>query len=629
MNFTSLAINGKNLKSLYIDGKKVYEKKVDWKGLTFTSKQNGSTISMESVGTAPSVSMQYSLDGSRWQTFSVGSTVITLDDGESVFFRGTGSSGVYATSEKNYNRFVMSGVIEASGNIMSLVDPTNFESITAFTKSYTFCGLFDECSSLVTAPELPVDGLYGYAYRHMFRACTSLVEAPVLPASIIKASAYIEMFDGCSSLSSATILGETSTDINACLRMFRNCTSLTKISMPYFTGQVKWTDFTLNVAANGDFVYYGDDYVTGTNGIPENWTINSQENPQTYLNFTGLEDGQTVALQANGSAPSSIQLEYSYDKVTWTPWNFSAITLDRGDKVYISAPSGVTNGAFSGSTSAYYTFSCGKISLGGDLRSLRSRDFRSVTSMASRQFYRLFYNQSNLTFGKVYFPFTSSSGSSYCQEVFYGCERIVDASTMTIAAAAGGNGYRQMFQDCSSLVKAPKLTFTTLTSSTSRQCQEMFSGCSSLVETQDTLSIKTLQDFCYLRMYKNCTSLVNAPYLQAVTIKTSAYQEMFLGCTSLKYVKLDATTPYSSSSNNLTQMFDGCTSLECVDWTGATKVPTLTLTNTFANTNDYFKIVVPDSLYSSWIASAKFSAYVDHIVTKTNWNASHPEHILQ
>ena len=51
-----------------------------------------------------------------------------------------------------------------------------------------------------------------------------------------------------------------------------------------------------------------------------------------------------------------------------------------------------------------------------------------------------------------------------------------------------------------------------------------------------------------------------------------------------------------------------------VDFSQATAVPTMHNTNTFQNTNNTFKIVVPDALYNDWIVATNWSTYASHIV---------------
>ena len=63
----------------------------------------------------------------------------------------------------------------------------------------------------------------------------------------------------------------------------------------------------------------------------------------------------------------------------------------------------------------------------------------------------------------------------------------------------------------------------------------------------------------------------------------------------------------NAGTNALRNTFNGCSALEEVDFTEATSVPTLSNINCFANTNETFRIVVPDSLYDDWIISGNWS----------------------
>ena len=122
-------------------------------------------------------------------------------------------------------------------------------------------------------------------------------------------------------------------------------------------------------------------------------------------------------------------------------------------------------------------------------------------------------------------------------------------------------------------------------------------------------------------MFSYCTSLTTAPELPATTLASDCYSYMFSGCTSLKRVKMNAS---SGSWGNY--MFYNCNSLELVDMTGSTAVPTLSNINNFPSANSNYKIVVPDSLYSTWIAATNWSSVLvkSHIMKKSDWNAAHP-----
>ena len=88
-------------------------------------------------------------------------------------------------------------------------------------------GMFYDCSSLTTVPELPAPMLADWCYNYMFQGCTSLTQAPELPATTLASNCYNSMFSGCTSLTTAPAL-PTTTLANYCYGgMFQNCTSLT------------------------------------------------------------------------------------------------------------------------------------------------------------------------------------------------------------------------------------------------------------------------------------------------------------------------------------------------------------------------------------------------------------------
>ena len=119
-------------------------------------------------------------------------------------------------------------------------------------------------------------------------------------------------------------------------------------------------------------------------------------------------------------------------------------------------------------------------------------------------------------------------------------------------------------------------------------------------------------------MFQNCTSLEQAPTLLATTMETYCYDSMFYGCSALKRIKMNA-----SSGGWGTNMFNSCAALELVDMTGSTDVPTLEDVNNFENTNDTYKVVVPDSLYDTWIAATNWASIATHIMKQSDWNAAH------
>lgn len=173
-----------------------------------------------------------------------------------------------------------------------------------------------------------------------------------------------------------------------------------------------------------------------------------------------------------------------------------------------------------------------------------------------------------------------------------------------------------MFFKCYALINTPALPATTLTET----CYSgMFYHCTSLTAAPELPSTK-LAKLCYGSMFDGCTSLEQTATLPATNLQEACYGSMFYGCTSLKRIKMNASYGRWGS-----HMFNGCAALELVDMTGSTYVPTLEDVNNFANTNDTYKIVVPDSLYDTWIAATNWASIASHIMKQSDWNAAHPD----
>ena len=178
--------------------------------LCFTAEEAGSTVAMAVKGTpTKGQAFETSTDRTNWSVFTPGTTTITLANaGDKVYFRGdnTTVSELYSI----YYKFVMSGKIAASGNIMSLLDKTC--QSTTISNKCCYYYMFRGCKSLTTAPELPATTLADSCYRNMFEGCTSLTTAPELPATTLAGSCYRQMFQGCTGLKiSATQTGEYTT----------------------------------------------------------------------------------------------------------------------------------------------------------------------------------------------------------------------------------------------------------------------------------------------------------------------------------------------------------------------------------------------------------------------------------
>ena len=97
--------------------------------------------------------------------------------------------------------------------------------------------------------------------------------------------------------------------------------------------------------------------------------------------------------------------------------------------------------------------------------------------------------------------------------------------------------YYKMFIDCTGLTSAPELPATTLASSCYRN---MFDGCTGLMSAPE-LPATTLVNYCYYKMFSGCTGLTSAPELPATTLASDCYVFMFSRCTNLSLIQVHFT----------------------------------------------------------------------------------------
>ena len=150
----------------------------------------------------------------------------------------------------------------------------------------------------------------------------------------------------------------------------------------------------------------------------------------------------------------------------------------------------------------------------------------------------------------------------------------------------------------------------------------LFRGMENLTHAPE-LKPMTSIDRCYSNMFDHCKSLIKPPSVVYVNSCEAGCNGMFYNCTSLKRIKMNASSGSWGES-----MFNGCTSLELVDMTGSTGVPQLENVNNFDNTNDTYKIVVPASLYDTWVNETNWASIASHIMKQSDWNNEHPDDIL-
>ena len=123
------------------------------------------------------------------------------------------------------------------------------------------------------------------------------------------------------------------------------------------------------------------------------------------------------------------------------------------------------------------------------------------------------------------------------------------------------------------------------------------------------------------RIVFNRMSLASSMFYNCYGVKeiigiNDGYQiqnSIFNNCRSLtKFVFLNNVTRLR------TYVFGGCVSLKIIDLTICSAVPTLDSTNVFNYVPNDCKIIVPDSLYESWITASNWSNFASRIVKESD-----------
>ena len=194
--------------------------------LTFRALEDG-TFSFSGSGAISANTLEYSVDsGSTWSTLQNSGTTPTVTSGNTILWKASGLT----IGTGGIGRFSSTSNFEVEGNIMSLLYGDNFVNQTDLTGyNYAFRYLFSGCTTITSAENLILlaTTLANSCYQSMFQACTSLTTAPELPATTLVSNCYGQMFYGCTSLVTAPELLATTLADSCYQLMFRDCTSLT------------------------------------------------------------------------------------------------------------------------------------------------------------------------------------------------------------------------------------------------------------------------------------------------------------------------------------------------------------------------------------------------------------------
>lgn len=562
----------------------------------------------------PFKSISYSKDLINWKTEYPKSTIrgkefdgyrtinIPVNKGDKVYLKGdalcwyTNCNGTSTRGSNNNLHIASTAKFSISGNILSLFYEDNFKNYKTFPKipsgeygSYNprhFPFVFFKSTFLYDARELKLpNDAPELCYYSTFQECTSL-KFPMksLPALSPKMMAYTSMFQESGIVETPEILAEE-VEASTFKMTFYNCKSLTKCtsslkpkllySSSYnqmFKGCTSLIEAPKIQAthhdASGNYhmgqMFSGCTSLTSSPSL-EIQTLGKQGYYQLFYGCKNLNEIKMLAtdVSATGCLSSWVNGVASFGtfiKSSTATWDINGVD---------GIPSGwiIKNEDGSYPQSAYLCFT----STGDSTVAMRQEGTPGPISAGKPIQYKLNNGQwqtwdlSAITLSdgdKMYLKSDSvrtiSDSKSYKQFVITGSIAASGniMSLLNFDTKVSQHAFYCLFKDCTSLTQAPVLPATTL----AQYCYYyMFSGCTSLT-TAPALPATTLAERCYSGMFSNCTSLTQAPVLPATTLASYCYDIMFSGCRELTQAPpvLPATTLKSGCYNS---MFRNCVSL--------------------------------------------------------------------
>lgn len=353
-------------------------------------------------------SLQYSVNDGSWEELTANTAISFGGNNGNLRIRGKSANGM-ATDISKYAQFTFGSKnvpVACFGDIRTLVDFENY--LTADTGEARFCYMFNGCTNLTSAPELPSGRLAAKCYFGMFYGCEGLTAAPILPAKVMAASCYYSMFYGCKGLTQAPELPATSLAEMCYYNMFYGCTGLT--SAP----ELPAVSLAKSCYAN---MFNGCTALTSANTLPAAVLANNCYEKMFY-GCKGLT--QAPALPATALAEKSYYYMFS------------------GCSSLASAPE-LPAKSLAKSCYEYMFYDCPALTAAPAL---------PATELAERCYYSMFRKCPELTSAPA---LPASELKEYCYYYMFSACTSLTTSPVLSAATLVKNCYGNMFYGCTSL----------------------------------------------------------------------------------------------------------------------------------------------------------------------------------
>ena len=256
---SNIQIGNKPVERITIGGKTAYELPNYLCFADASGSSNTLTLTKYNTnGQAPTTNLEYSTDKVNWNTWVETNNVrsYTIPANGKVYLRGDNTAFGYGDNTTDYHNFSSTGNINASGDLMTLLDksgnlrtvgvaafrqifrnwsnlktPPSISATTAgrlsFNNAFSYSGI-------TSSPEIFVTETTGQSsFYQAFYHCESLVNAGAIHTTdLTNAHTFSETFYYCTALVKAPsfTLNSINGGTNHCMYMFRGCTNLTNVS---------------------------------------------------------------------------------------------------------------------------------------------------------------------------------------------------------------------------------------------------------------------------------------------------------------------------------------------------------------------------------------------------------------
>lgn len=153
--------------------------------LTFTADEE-QTFIMSAKDSYEIPGLEYSVNNGTWKKVVTGEAVTFGGSKGTLSLRGKNNLEGTSKQYSGYSQISFGKTdvnVACKGDIRTLLDYTNYKDVA--TESARFRHLFEDCTQLTSAPDLPAETLAEACYSFMFEGCTSLKTAPKLSATTL------------------------------------------------------------------------------------------------------------------------------------------------------------------------------------------------------------------------------------------------------------------------------------------------------------------------------------------------------------------------------------------------------------------------------------------------------------